>query len=367
MATITLDQVRKVYPGKVEAVKGISLDISDGDFIVLVGPSGCGKSTLLRMIAGLETISAGTVRIGDRVVNDVDPAERDIAMVFQNYALYPHMTVYDNLAYGLRNRGMKRDEIDLRVKKAADILEIGSFLDRKPRALSGGQRQRVAMGRAIVRSPKVFLFDEPLSNLDAKLRGQMRVEIKALQRSLGVTSVYVTHDQLEAMTLADTLVVMNGGVVEQIGSPLDVYEKPASTFVASFIGAPPMNLLPLTVSGEGYRLPDGSTLPAGGQPHGKAATLGFRPEDIVVGGTDAFALDFEVMVAEPVGAESYLHGKAGGSNVIVRVHGRTLVQAGERIRIGVPAGLLHIFGTDGKRIDYVPVQHRQPEAMTTPA
>ncbi len=367
MATITLDQVRKVYPGKVEAVKGISLDIANGEFIVLVGPSGCGKSTLLRMIAGLETISAGTVKIGEREVNEVDPAERDIAMVFQNYALYPHMTVYDNLAYGLRNRGVKRDEIDRRVKKAAGILEIGSFLDRKPRALSGGQRQRVAMGRAIVRSPKVFLFDEPLSNLDAKLRGQMRVEIKALQRALGVTSVYVTHDQLEAMTLADTLVVMNGGVVEQIGSPLDVYEKPASTFVASFIGAPPMNLLPLTVSGDGYRLPDGSIVPANGYPQGKVAKIGFRPEDVVVDGPDAFALDFEVTVAEPVGAESYLHGKAGGANIIVRVHGRTQVRPGDRIRIGLPAGRLHAFAPDGRRVEYSPVHHGVSEAMPTPA
>jgi len=351
MATITLDTVRKVYPGKVEAVKGISLDIADGDFIVLVGPSGCGKSTLLRMIAGLETISSGSVKIGDRVVNEIDPAERDIAMVFQNYALYPHMTVYDNLSYGLRNRGMKRDEIDVRVKKAAEILEIGSLLDRKPRALSGGQRQRVAMGRAIVRSPKVFLFDEPLSNLDAKLRGQMRVEIKALQRSLGVTSVYVTHDQLEAMTLADTLVVMNGGVVEQIGAPLDVYEKPASTFVASFIGAPPMNLLPLTRSGDGCRLPDGSVLPAGSHPRGEAATLGFRPEDVVIGGPDALALDFEVVAAEPVGAESFLHGRAGGSGIVVRVQGRATALPRDRIRIGVPQDRLHLFGADGKRIE----------------
>jgi sn-glycerol 3-phosphate transport system ATP-binding protein len=367
MATITLDQVRKVYPGKVEAVKGISLDIADGDFIVLVGPSGCGKSTLLRMIAGLETISAGTVKIGDRVVNEIDPAERDIAMVFQNYALYPHMTVYENLSYGLRNRGMKRDEIDQRVKKAAAILEIGSFLDRKPRALSGGQRQRVAMGRAIVRSPRVFLFDEPLSNLDAKLRGQMRVEIKALQRSLGTTSVYVTHDQLEAMTLADTLVVMNGGVVEQIGSPLDVYERPASTFVASFIGAPPMNLLPLAAAGDGYRLPDGTLLPADGYPQGKAAILGFRPEDVVVGGTDAFSLDFHVVVAEPVGAESFLHGKAGGAGIIVRVHGRTEARPGDRIRIGVPAARLHIFGTDGKRIAHGHISARDRATETQAA
>ena len=238
--------VKKVYAGGVEAVKGVSFDVPDGHFCVLVGPSGCGKSTLLRMLAGVETISSGEVRIGDRVVNDVEPSERDIAMVFQNYALYPHMRVYDNMAYGLRNRKMPKDEIDKRVREAARILEIDALLDRKPRELSGGQRQRVAMGRAIVRQPKVFLFDEPLSNLDAKLRVSMRVEIKKLQKQLGTTSIYVTHDQLEAMTLADMLVVMNGGQVEQIGAPLEIYQKPATTFVATFIGAPAMNLLKMS-------------------------------------------------------------------------------------------------------------------------
>ncbi|WP_296597082.1 sn-glycerol-3-phosphate ABC transporter ATP-binding protein UgpC, partial [Roseibium sp.] len=260
MATITLDKVRKVYGGSVEAVKGVSIDIADGEFIVLVGPSGCGKSTLLRMMAGLEEITTGDIKIGDRVVNNVDPADRDIAMVFQNYALYPHMSVYNNLAYGLKNRGMAKDEIDRRVKEAARILEIGDYLERKPRALSGGQRQRVAMGRAIVREPAAFLFDEPLSNLDAKLRVQMRVEIKRLQRSLGTTSVYVTHDQLEAMTLADRLVVLNGGNIEQIGAPIDVYDKPASTFVASFIGSPAMNLLKVKADGNGLVLATGTGL-----------------------------------------------------------------------------------------------------------
>ncbi|PZN51054.1 MAG: sn-glycerol-3-phosphate ABC transporter ATP-binding protein UgpC, partial [Proteobacteria bacterium] len=245
MATVELKDVRKIYPGGVEAVKGVSIAVPDRELCVLVGPSGCGKSTLLRMIAGLETITTGTCSIDGRVVNEIGPTERDIAMVFQNYALYPHMKVYDNMAYGLRNRGTPKDEIDRRVREAAATLELSHLLDRRPRELSGGQRQRVAMGRAIVRKPKVFLFDEPLSNLDAKLRGQMRVEIKNLQRSLGVTSVYVTHDQLEAMTLADMLVVMNAGVIEQQGAPLDIYEKPASIFVASFIGAPPMNLLSL--------------------------------------------------------------------------------------------------------------------------
>ena len=254
MATVDLKDVRKVYAGGVEAVKGVSIAIPDKQLCVLVGPSGCGKSTLLRMIAGLESISAGSVSIDGKVVNTIGPTERDIAMVFQNYALYPHMKVYDNMAYGLRNRGTPKDEIDRRVRDTAKTLELSALLDRRPRELSGGQRQRVAMGRAIVRNPKVFLFDEPLSNLDAKLRGQMRVEIKNLQRSLGVTSVYVTHDQLEAMTLADLLVVMNAGVVEQAGNPLDIYEKPASTFVASFIGAPPMNLLPVKMGEKGFCL-----------------------------------------------------------------------------------------------------------------
>ena len=245
MANVTLRNVRKTYAGGFEAIKGIDFEVGDGQFCVLVGPSGCGKSTLLRMVAGLETITGGEIDIGGRVVNQIEPADRDIAMVFQNYALYPHMSVYNNMAYGLRNRRMAEGEIKTRVEEAARILELGAMLERKPRQLSGGQRQRVAMGRAIVRQPKVFLFDEPLSNLDAKLRIAMRVEIRKLQRRLSTTSIYVTHDQLEAMTLADILVVMNGGQVEQIGNPLDIYQKPATTFVASFIGAPPMNLMPL--------------------------------------------------------------------------------------------------------------------------
>src|ERR1700748_2764355 len=239
MANVTLRNVKKAYPNGFEAIKGVDVDVPDGQFCVLVGPSGCGKSTLLRMVAGLETISSGEIDIGGRTVNQIEPAERDIAMVFQNYALYPHMSVYNNMAYGLRNRGMAKPEIDTRVQEAARVLELTPMLERKPRQLSGGQRQRVAMGRAIVRQPKVFLFDETLSNLDAKLRIAMRVEIKRLQRRLKITSIYVTHDQLEAMTLADILVVMNGGKVEQVGNPLDIYQKPATTFLASSIGAPP--------------------------------------------------------------------------------------------------------------------------------
>src|SRR6201992_3613146 len=275
MANVTLRSVRKAYPNGFEAIKGVDVDVADGHFCVLVGPSGCGKSTLLRMVAGLETITGGEIDIGGKVVNQVEPADRDIAMVFQNYALYPHMTVYNNMAYGLRNRGMGEAEIKTRVDEAARILELGTMIERKPGQLSGGQRQRVAMGRAIVRQPKVFLFDEPLSNLDAKLRIAMRVEIRKLQRRLKTTSIYVTHDQLEAMTLADMLVVMNGGQVEQIGNPLDIYQKPATTFVASFIGAPPMNLMPLT-SDELKSHISGDSRAAN-----EAGILGVRPEDFV--------------------------------------------------------------------------------------
>ena len=244
MASVTLQNVKKVYAGGVEAVKGVSLAIPDGSFTVLLGPSGCGKSTLLRMIAGLETISGGEVSIGGKVVNEMEPADRDIAMVFQNYALYPHMSVYDNMAYGLRNRGVAKPDIERRVAEAAKLLAIDTFLKRKPRELSGGQRQRVAMGRAIVREPQAFLFDEPLSNLDAKLRVQMRVEIRRLHNRLKATSIFVTHDQVEAMTLADMVVVMNAGRIEQIGAPTQVYRLPATRFVATFIGSPAMNLMP---------------------------------------------------------------------------------------------------------------------------
>ncbi len=363
MAEVTLKDVRKVYAGGVEAVKGVSFDVPDGHFCVLVGPSGCGKSTLLRMVAGLETITGGDIDIGGRIVNQIEPADRDIAMVFQNYALYPHMSVYNNMAYGLRNRGMPKPEIDTRVQEAARILEIGPMLDRKPRQLSGGQRQRVAMGRAIVRQPKVFLFDEPLSNLDAKLRIAMRVEIRKLQRRLNTTSIYVTHDQLEAMTLADILVVMNGGQVEQIGNPLAIYQKPATTFVASFIGAPPMNLMPL-------RSDETRTQFAGdGRATGEAAILGIRPEDFVISSepiAGGIALDLTVEAIERVGAETFLYGtrqhevqgvaanpgELPPGEVIVRIPGATAPAIGERIRAIAPRQKLHLFTADGrKRID----------------
>src|SRR6201996_1515239 len=300
MANVTLRNVRKAYPNGFEAIKGVNVDVPDGQFCVLVGPSGCGKSTLLRMVAGLETITSGEIDIGGRIVNQIEPADRDIAMVFQNYALYPHMSVYNNMAYGLRNRGMPKGEIDTRVREAAGILELSALLDRKPGQLSGGQRQRVAMGRAIVRQPKVFLFDEPLSNLDAKLRIAMRVEIRKLQRRLKTTSIYVTHDQLEAMTLADMLVVMNGGQVEQIGNPLAIYQKPATTFVASFIGAPPMNLLPMRA--DEFKSQLGTVDGAG--------ILGIRPEDFVVTNEagNGIAFDLTVEAIEKVGAETFIYG-----------------------------------------------------------
>src|SRR5262245_5214889 len=323
MASVTLKDVRKVYAGGVEAVKGVSLGIPDGSFTVLLGPSGCGKSTLLRMIAGLETISAGEVSIGGRRVNEVEPADRDIAMVFQNYALYPHMSVYDNMAYGLRNRGVHRGEIEQRVAEAARLLAIEPFLRRKPRELSGGQRQRVAMGRAIVREPQAFLFDEPLSNLDAKLRVQMRAEIRRLHNRLKATSIFVTHDQVEAMTLADLVVVMNGGRIEQSGAPTAVYRLPATRFVATFIGSPAMNLMPGKVVGAGVVETGGGrigfTPEAFALGDGQAVEVGIRPEDLRFGsgaeGELAFAKDF----VEELGATRLIHGCVGSAQITLAV------------------------------------------------
>ena len=348
MAEVSLKDVRKVYAGDVEAVKGVTFDVPDGHFCVMVGPSGCGKSTLLRMIAGVETITSGEIRIGERVVNDIEPSERDIAMVFQNYALYPHMRVYDNMAYGLRNRKTPKDEIDQRVREAARILEIDALLDRKPRQLSGGQRQRVAMGRAIVRRPKAFLFDEPLSNLDAKLRVSTRVEIKKLQKALGTTSIYVTHDQLEAMTLADMLVVMNAGRVDQIGAPLAVYERPATTFVATFIGAPAMNLLKMR-GAEPALLLDNASVPTEG------AIIGIRPEDFAIGAGDTapaggVALPLTVSAVEKVGPESFVYGTLDrGDNVIFRLPGQHAPAPGERAVAVASRDKLHVFSADGQR------------------
>ncbi|TFF27714.1 sn-glycerol-3-phosphate import ATP-binding protein UgpC [Jiella endophytica] len=356
MAKIELSDVRKVYHGGVEAVKGVSLSIPDGAFVVLVGPSGCGKSTLLRMVAGLETISSGTVEIGDRVVNELEPAERDIAMVFQNYALYPHMSVRKNLEYGLKNRKMASAEIARRVDEAATMLEIAPLLDRKPGQLSGGQRQRVAMGRALVREPAAFLFDEPLSNLDAKLRVQMRAEIRRLQRRLGTTSLYVTHDQLEAMTLADKLVVLNGGRIEQVGSPMEIYERPESLFVATFIGSPAMNLLPFGENGiSGLTAPDGlvAAMPAAG-------TIGVRPEHMhMVDATRPVAdgeavFDLTVTGVEVVGAESFVYGALAddGPEVAVRVAGYSHLEPGTRVRAAAAPAAFHRFDqASGRRVE----------------
>ena len=348
MATINLVDLKKNY-GSAPAVKGVNLSVADGELIVLVGPSGCGKSTLLRMVAGLETVTSGRIEIGGRDVNRAEPDERDIAMVFQNYALYPHMTVRGNLEYGLKNRGMKRPEIDRRVAEAADILEIGPMLDRKPRQLSGGQRQRVAMGRAIVREPAAFLFDEPLSNLDAKLRVQMRVEIRRLQRRLKTTSLYVTHDQLEAMTLADRLVVMNNGLVEQIGTPTEVYDRPASLFVASFIGSPAMNLVPLEfLQGADSALL--SELPAG------TDIVGLRPDLLTLQrpAGPAVALAATVELLEPVGGESHLHVSLGdtGTSLVLRVPGRPSLADGEAITVYAQPQDMHPFNRQsGQRTD----------------
>jgi sn-glycerol 3-phosphate transport system ATP-binding protein len=347
MASITMDDLHKVYAGNVQAVTGISLDIKDGEMIVLVGPSGCGKSTLLRMVAGLETITSGTLKIGDRVVNNLEPADRDIAMVFQNYALYPHMTVRGNLAYGLKNRRYPAAEIDRRVNEAAAMLEIAPFLDRKPRQLSGGQRQRVAMGRALVREPAAFLFDEPLSNLDAKLRVQMRVEIRQLQKRLATTSLYVTHDQLEALTLADRLVVLNGGVIEQVGTPMEVYSRPASTFVAGFIGSPAMNMLPERYLREAGAVLDG--LPVG------TDLIGIRPDDLLLTpppDVPHLSLSGQVMLLEPAGAESHIYVALKGSDqpITVRLPGLPDVAEGSTIALHAPLKGLHPFdAVTGKR------------------
>ncbi|HEY8382161.1 MAG TPA: sn-glycerol-3-phosphate import ATP-binding protein UgpC [Microvirga sp.] len=347
MAVVTLKGVRKIYAGGVEAVKGVSLDIEDGSFCVLVGPSGCGKSTLLRMVAGLETISDGTVEISSRVVNQVEPADRDIAMVFQNYALYPHMSVYDNMAYGLRNRGTPKDEIDQRVREAARILAIEPFLDRKPRALSGGQRQRVAMGRAIVRKPQVFLFDEPLSNLDAKLRVQMRVEIKRLQRALGVTSIYVTHDQVEAMTLSDKLVVMNAGQIEQVGNPSEVYRRPQTRYVATFIGSPPMNILPGRVERDGVVVVGNGRLAVTdmrpGLTPGTAVDVGLRPEDLRVGPAGSGAVDLGVDFVEELGATQLFHGKIEGAEFVVQAPTGQIAADAKALSLSIDPVNVHIF------------------------
>jgi sn-glycerol 3-phosphate transport system ATP-binding protein len=350
MAQIEISKVCKDYHGGVRAVHDVDISIADGEFIVLVGPSGCGKSTLLRMVAGLEDISEGTVQIGDRVVNQIDPADRDIAMVFQSYALYPHMSVRENLEYGLKNRKTPKAEIDARVAEAARMLELQPYLDRKPRALSGGQRQRVAMGRAIVRKPSAFLFDEPLSNLDAKLRVSMRGEIKRLQRRLGTTSLYVTHDQLEAMTLADRLVVLNGGRIEQIGAPLDVYHTPASTFVASFIGSPAMNLLSAELHGD--RLAIGPVMISlnGFAPASGTVTVGMRAEDLRVTAAGEYGMPFRVDYIEELGSQRLVHGMLGDQPLTVALSPEFDLPTD--LSLTIAPERLHFFSAEtGKRLE----------------
>ncbi|BFN34482.1 sn-glycerol-3-phosphate ABC transporter ATP-binding protein UgpC [Vibrio harveyi] len=354
MSTLTLSNIAKSYPNGYQAIQKLNLNICDGEMVVLVGPSGCGKSTLLRMVAGLEEISSGELKIDTTTVNDLEPGERDIAMVFQNYALYPHMTVYNNMAYGLRNRRTPKAEIERLVHEAAKMLELDHLLDRKPGQLSGGQRQRVAMGRAIVREPKVFLFDEPLSNLDAKLRVQMRLEIKKLQRRLGTTSVYVTHDQIEAMTLADKLVVLNKGNVEQVGTPLEIYDNPASLFVATFIGSPSMNILDGNVSVDGITigdalLPVSTTNLALGE-----IKLGLRPEHLQISQDNPW-LQVEVELIESLGADLLLYCRTEGGDsqkLVVRVEGHTPIQIGDKLGLDIKPKHVHLFDANTeKRIE----------------
>ncbi|MGE5117212.1 MAG: sn-glycerol-3-phosphate import ATP-binding protein UgpC [Betaproteobacteria bacterium] len=345
MGAISIRNVSKQYgqgPKANPVIHGVSAEIADGEFIVIVGPSGCGKSTLLRMVAGLEEITSGEIAIGGRIVNDVEPARRDIAMVFQNYALYPHMSVYDNMAYGLKIARVPKAEIETRVRKAAAILELGALLERKPRQLSGGQRQRVAMGRAIVRQPQVFLFDEPLSNLDAKLRAATRIEIKKLHAELGVTSLFVTHDQVEAMTLAERMIVMNAGRMEQIGTPEEVYARPATTFVAGFIGSPPMNLLHGTADGSTFRVGDQALALPAAAPRAGPLVLGVRPEHMQWNAAGGWP--FAVEVVEMLGAERLVYGRLGGQLVTVRIDGMLAAPvAGARATLGIAAERLHWF------------------------
>ena len=362
MAKVTLVGVRKIYqePGRTRvAVDGVDLAVQDGEFVVLVGPSGCGKSTTLRMIAGLESISAGEVRIGERVVNDVAAKDRNIAMVFQNYALYPHMTVFENMAFGLKLRGMAAPDVETRVREAAELLGIGGLLDRKPRHLSGGEQQRVALGRALVRKPDVFLFDEPLSNLDAKLRVQMRREIARLHRELRATMLYVTHDQAEAMTLGDRIVVLNGGRVQQIDTPLGVYRAPRNTFVAGFIGSPAMNLLDGTLApsedaGLAFHAAGGAfslalpprwrqTLAAH---EGRAVLLGIRPEDVRATERNGAGVRMRLDLVEPLGQELLVSARVGGHEVIARLPPAAPAVAGQDVTLGFDADALHFFDPD---------------------
>ena len=367
MASLSLKNVCKVYPNGFEAVKDFNLEIEDKEFIIFVGPSGCGKTTTLRMIAGLEDISSGELRIGDRVVNDVEPKDRDIAMVFQNYALYPHMSVYDNMAFGLKLRKVPKPEIDKMVKEAAKILDLTPLLDRKPKALSGGQRQRVAMGRAIVRNPKVFLMDEPLSNLDAKLRVQMRIEIAKLHQRLGTTIIYVTHDQTEAMTLGTRIVVMKDGVIQQVDTPQNLYEKPQNLFVAGFMGSPQMNFVDATVSVSGdvatlkvadlaIALPPAKSkkLIDGGY-DGKVVTFGIRPEDIydsqmMIEAKADSTFETTIRVYELLGAEVFLYADIADTSITARVDPRTTARPGDKVKFAIDVEKIHVFDKETEKV-----------------
>jgi multiple sugar transport system ATP-binding protein len=355
MAAITIHNLRKNY-GSTEVIHGVSINVRDGEFVALVGPSGCGKSTLLRMVAGLESVTAGEIRLGDRVINDVAPKERNLAMVFQNYALYPHMTVAQNLGFSLKLQGIPKAEIEQRVKAAAETLGLSALLGRTPRQLSGGQRQRVAMGRAIVRQPQAFLFDEPLSNLDAKLRVQMRTEIKALHQRLGTTTLYVTHDQVEAMTMADRIVVLKDGVVEQVGAPLELYDRPRNAFVAGFIGSPAMNFLRGRVQREGVPFvltDDGLRLPLVGSPeaaHGQEVLYGVRPEHFAL--DNASGVHADVVVVEPTGSETQIAARLAGHAIVVAFRERIEARPGSTLALRPRAEHAHLFdAVSGQRLN----------------
>ena len=347
MSFLRLEEVTKIYPNGTKAVDETSLNIENGEFMVFVGPSGCGKSTLLRMIAGLEDITEGKIILDEKTINKIDPSERDIAMVFQNYALYPHMNVYKNLSYGLKNRGDTKQEIEKKVNEVAELLEIKEYLQRKPGQLSGGQRQRVAMGRAIVRNPKVFLFDEPLSNLDAKLRGQVRIEIKKLQKQMGVTSVFVTHDQVEAMTLGDRMAVINEGIIEQVGSPINVYEKPATLFVAEFIGTPQMNFINGKID-KGIFKSKNSNFDTDTDITNENVILGIRPENLLLVNDGEFKVKIDLI--EKLGADSIIYGTdQNGNNLCYRENGNTKLNVNDLVSLSIEKGKSHIFDKNTKR------------------
>ena len=350
MSFLEINNVTKIYPNGTKAINETSLNIEHGEFIVFVGPSGCGKSTLLRMIAGLEDITDGEIKLDNKTINKIDPSDRDVAMVFQNYALYPHMNVYKNIAYGLKNRGQSKESIDKKVNEVAELLEIKEYLLRKPAQLSGGQRQRVAMGRAIARNPKVFLFDEPLSNLDAKLRGQVRIQIKKLQQDMNVTSIFVTHDQVEAMTLGDRLAVINEGIIEQLGTPIDIYEKPESIFVGEFIGSPQMNFVNGSVNNNIFES-KGFKINIDKKIDNKDAVLGFRAEHLQLKTDGEISLTIDII--EKLGADSIIYGKdKNGITICYKENGNTNLNIGDKINLSVSVDSIHLFDKNtGKRIN----------------